>query len=171
VQTQITTPRTEGEGTPILCTNTGDDFGGVDAPGFADDEMLERSLKMDGQAVSEDETVQLFALLGREQPSPAKDQLAGLHTDRLAPVSLNDNEDRKHRYANTIMTKERGKHYMRHYAKKGIPQSPGMLREGNDLKVVVDGWSPELHQRQNGMQMRGIWSRAGLESDKASLAS
>jgi len=45
------------------------------------------------------------------------------------------------------MTKERGKHYMLHYAKKGIPQSPTSLREGNDLKVVVDGWSPELHQR------------------------
>lgn len=112
-------------------------------PDFAEDGIPEQNLKLDGQAVSEDDTVQLFALLDREEPFPTKDQLVSLHTDRLAPVCLNDNEDRKNRYANTIMTKERGKHYMLHYAKKGIPQSPSILREGNDLKVVVDGWSPE----------------------------
>ena len=53
-----------------MFNKTCDGFGGVDVPvkyeGFADDEIPERSLKMDGQAVSEDDTVQLFALLSRE---------------------------------------------------------------------------------------------------------
>ena len=59
---------------------------------------------------------------------------------------------------------------MTHYAKRGVPTSPSphILREGSDLKVVVDGWGPEAQKRWNEMRMRGIWSRSGLESDKAS---